>query len=85
MTPEEYYVAPSQEVFDDIKKNAQIIWSSYGNIGGYRDDKLERIDIENVGDNAWYIVSMFDRFNQDQLLRMVKPETADLIHKARGY
>jgi hypothetical protein len=85
MTIEEYYQTPPQEVFDDIKENAKKIWESYENDRGYRDEKLSRIDIENVSDNAWYIVAMFDSSNQNKLLTMVKPETAEQIRRARGY
>lgn len=85
MTPEEYYNPPPQHVFDDIKRAAQTIWSTYNNLGGYRDEKLARTEIENVGDNAWYLVAMFDMPNQNKLLDMVEPETADLIRRARGY
>lgn len=85
MTPQEYYVAPSQEVFDDIKANAEKIWRTYDDAFGYVTEKLERINVENVGDNAWYIVAMFDGENQAKLLNMVKPETAELIRRARGY
>lgn len=85
MTPQEYYTAPAQHVFDDIKSNAEKIWRSYDDTCGYASDKLKRIEIENVGDNAWYIVGMFDQKNQNKLLSMVEPETAELIRRARGY
>lgn len=85
MSIEEYYTAPPQHIFDDIKKNAAVIWSTYENHGGYRDEKLARIDIANVSDNAWYIVAMFDHNNQEKLLDLVEPETATYIRRARGY
>lgn len=80
-----YYQAPPQEVFDDIKENAEKIWRTYDDTHGYATEKLERIDIKNIKDNAWYIVAMFDAQNQAKLLEMVKPETAALIRQARGY
>lgn len=85
MTLEEYYTAPPQHIFDDIKENAKKIWESYDNTHGYVTEKLQRIDIENFSDNAWYIVAMFDVPNQNKLLSMVEPETAEMIRKARGY
>lgn len=85
MTPEEYYTAPPQHIFDDIQANASLIWQTYDNQFGYVDEKLERIDVKNVSDNAWYIVAMFDLPNQNKLLDMVQPETADMIRQARGY
>lgn len=85
MTNFNYYDTPPQEVFDDIKGNAEKIWRTYDDTHGYVTEKLKRIDIDNVRDNAWYIVAMFDHINQEKLLTMVKPETAVLIRKARGY
>lgn len=84
MTIEEYYTAPPQHIFDDIQKNARTIWESYTH-PDYVDEKLERINIENVSDNAWYIVAMFDLPNQNKLLDLVEPETAHYIRRARGY
>lgn len=80
-----YYEAPPQRVFDDIKLNAERIWRSYDDTYGYASEKLKRIDIENISDNAWYIVGMFDSENQERLLSMVEPETATMIRLARGY
>lgn len=83
MTREQYYTAPSDEVFDDIKQNAIKIWQSYDDTYGYATSKIDRIkDIANVQDNAWYIVAMFDIHNQRKLLTMVTPETARLIADA---
>jgi hypothetical protein len=84
LTVEEYYTAPPDHVFEDIKINAKKIWESYSH-PDYVREKLERIDIENVSDNAWYIVAMFDQPNQNKLLDMVQPETAKYIRRARGY
>ncbi len=76
----DYYTAPSQEIFEDIKKNAIKIWNTYGREGGYRDEKINRVkDIENIKDNAWYIVAMFDQFNQVKLLTMLEPESAEVL------
>jgi ribosome maturation protein Sdo1 len=86
MKQEDYYKAPAQEIFDDIKENAIKIWSTYDDKFGYRTEKLNRIkDIQNVSDNAWYIVAMFDTNNQAKLLTMVKPKTATMIIDARGF
>lgn len=85
MSIEEYYIAPPGHIFEDIKTNARKIWESYSDAGGYRTEKLERINITNISDNAWYIVAMFDADNQAKLLAMVEPETAGYIRRARGY
>lgn len=72
----DYYEAPTQEIFDDIKKNAIKIWQTYD------DEKVGRIkDIKNVSDNAWYIVAMFDYSNQAKLINMVKKETKEILLK----
>ena len=86
MTEKEYYTAPPQEVFDEIKKAALEIWNTYDNTYGYVDEKVNRIkDLENIQDNAWYIVAMFDATNQAKLLKKVSFETAEMIRDARGY
>ena len=76
----DYYKAPAQEVFDDIKSNAIKIWQTYDNQFGYVDEKVNRIkDITNVSDNAWYIVAMFDGDNIAKLVGMVKPATRKIL------
>lgn len=86
MTPEEYYIAPAQQIFDDIKQAAIQIWNQYDDTHGYRTEKLSRItDLQNISDNAWYMVAMFDTPNQNKLLTIVTPETAEQIRRARGY
>lgn len=83
MTEFNYYEAPAQHVFEDIKQAALSIWSSYDDTYGYASEKMNRIkDLENISDNAWYMVAMFDMPNQRKLLDLVQPETADLIVKA---
>lgn len=82
----DYYKAPPQEIFDDIKENAMKIWNTYDDEFGYRTEKLNRIkDVGNIKDNAWCIVAMFDQSNQAQLISTVKPKTAEMIIKARGH
>ncbi|TAL21829.1 MAG: hypothetical protein EPN94_12150 [Nitrospirae bacterium] len=78
MTIEQYYTAPPQEVFDEIKREAEKIWSSYEE--PYRSEKLDRIkDTKNVSDNAWYIVAMFDYQNRAKLIANVSKKTAHMI------
>jgi hypothetical protein len=77
MTSEEYYVAPSQEVFDSVKRGAIAVWSSYDDTYGYATGKINRIkDIENVRDNCAYMVAMFDSTNRFKLRELVDTETA---------
>lgn len=76
MTNKDYYTAPSDEIFEDIKANATKIWQTYNNEHGYVDEKLNRIkNIQNIDDNAWYIVAMFDLVNIKKLMLIIKPET----------
>ena len=85
MKQEDYYKAPPQQVFDDIKENAIKIWQTYDNEFGYVNEKVDKIkDIQNFKDNAWFIVAMFDWKNQAKLLSMVESKTADMIKDARG-
>lgn len=80
MSLDNYYTAPSQRIFDDIKENAIKIWSMYDDTYRYASDKINQIkDLENVGDNAWMMVQMFDNSNKAKLLEMVEPETIDAI------
>lgn len=76
----DYYIPPSDEIFEDIKANAIKIWQSYDNKYGYATEKISRIEnITNVQDNAWYMIAMFDQDNQAKLLDMVAPDTRDAI------
>ena len=69
MSPEEYYTAPAQEIFDDVKQGAIALWQTYDDTYGYATDKVKRIkDIENVKDNTGYMVAMFDAENQQRLI-----------------
>ena len=77
-----YYDAPSQEIFDDIKENAIKIWNTYSDEFGYRSEKINYIkDIKNIKDNVWYIIAMFDSVNQRKLINMVQFKTAEIIQK----
>jgi hypothetical protein len=67
-----YYTAPSDEVFEELKKAAIKIWNEYDNEHGYVDEKVGRIkDLENSGDNFMYIFAMFDIMNQQKLVTLV--------------
>ncbi len=80
MTIEEYYIAPPQEIFEDIKENAIKIWQAYDDTYGYSTGKINAIkDIGNVKDNAWYMVAMFDGINKLKLIKSLKPESAEMV------
>lgn len=78
----DYYAAPDQKIFDEIKAGAIAIWLGYDKPEQktYREEKLARVEpLENVSDNAWYILAMFDKINQAKLIRLVSEETANHI------
>jgi hypothetical protein len=79
----QYYIAPSQEVFDDIKQAAICVWNTYDNEFGYRTEKINKIkDLKNISDNYAYMIAMFVSFNQARCFSNVKlPETKRLIRQ----
>lgn len=81
ITKDNYYTAPSQEVFDEIKRAAMQLWGAYENTYGYATEKIDRIkDIKNVEDNYAYIVAMFDSHNQRELTYLLENDEAlDLV------
>ena len=86
----DYYKAPKQEVFVDIKAQAIALWNTYDNQFGYVDEKVGQIkDIKNIEDNTGYIVAMFDNINQKKLYDMVGVEGKEYIENcwklSRGY
>ncbi len=74
-----YYTAPSDEIFEEVKKEAIAIWSTYED--PYKSDKIGRIkDIKNVSDNLMYMVAMFDWVNQHKLATRLSEEAREAIH-----
>ena len=75
-----YYVAPSNEQFNEVKEKAIEIWKTYDNSFGYADEKIGRIkEIENVKDNMMYIIAMFGSLNQGKLAEKLSPSTGKAI------
>lgn len=59
-----YYTPPSDEAFEEVKRESISIWSKYDDSYGYA-EKIERIkDLPNVSDNFMYMIAMFDLPNQ---------------------
>lgn len=84
----DYYAAPSDEVFNEIKAKAIALWQTYSNEYGYVDEKVRRVNrIQNIKDSAWYILAMFDVNNQNKLLKMLeepaKTAVADVLAWSR--
>ena len=73
MDSKEYYIAPSNEIFNEIKRASIELWNTYDNEFGYVDEKVDRIEhIKNIADNTCYMVAMFDSMNQHKLLKLTK-------------
>jgi hypothetical protein len=87
MTSEEYYVAPSDQVFEDVKQAAIKVWETYDDTFGYRTSKITQIkDLQNIKDNAWFMVAMFDRHNQGLLMANLEhPESVAKVVDAISY
>lgn len=70
-----YYTAPSQECFDEMKRAATEVWSSYQE-ESYRSEKLGAIEkVENIRDNFMYLLAMFDQSNQRKVGALLSPQT----------
>jgi len=75
-----YYIAPTDKIFYEIKKESTKIWETCDNNYGYVTEKLDRIkDLDNIEDNAIYMVKMFDSKNQRKLLLSLSKEARDFI------
>jgi len=77
---EDYYTAPTDEIFNDIKQGAIKIWKTYDDTYGYATEKIGNIiDLNNVRDNYAYIVAMFDYSNQFKLVQIVDRKDTKLL------
>lgn len=77
-----YYTAPSDEAFEEMKRESIELWKSKGNIGGYSDEKIARIkDIGNIQDNFMYMLSMFDQNNQRKVISNLTFSTQQAVRE----
>lgn len=75
-----YYTAPPPDIFDDLKRCAIALWSTYDDTYGYATGKIGQIkDLANVRDNWMHIVAMFDAQNRNKLYVLVQHETLGRI------
>ncbi len=82
MTAEIYYTPPSDECFEDLKKNAIELWSTMGDEPSYSQEKIGRIaHIKNIEDNFMYILAMFDYGNQQLVAAKLLPKTVSAINE----
>ena len=81
MTREEYYITPPDAIFNDIKNSAIFLWKQL-DYDYESNEAVERIEkIQNIKDNAWTIVAMFDHGNMFKLLNIEKPETKEKLEE----
>lgn len=77
-----YYDAPSDDVFNEIKKRAVDIWQTYDDTYGYATEKIEYVNsITNVKDNWGTIIGMFDQDNQRRLLAKLSPDAREKVEE----
>jgi len=75
------FEAPTQEVFDEMKRIATEIWNTYSDEHGYRSEKLNYINsFENVEDNAMILYRMFDLNNQFIFRQMANGDVLKYIN-----
>lgn len=80
MTQIDYYIAPSDKIFDEIKKESIKIWKTYDDTYGYATEKIDHVKrIGNYADNWGSIVGMFDSSNQSKLFANLSPEASRFI------
>lgn len=82
VSQQEYYTAPADDIFEDIKRCSISIWNTYDDTYWYASSKIDRIkDLPNISDNCLSIVGMFDIHNQAKLLGLVRDEAKEWLVK----
>tara|TARA_R110002126_G_scaffold17316_4_gene67746 strand:+ start:5574 stop:5861 length:288 start_codon:yes stop_codon:yes gene_type:complete len=77
-----YYTAPTDEQFEELKREAMALWSTMGDEPSYAEEKIGRIkDIGNIKDNFMYMVAMFDIHNQELLAGRLSEETRNAVRE----
>lgn len=74
-----YYIAPDQDIFEEVKSKCMEIWDTYDDEFGYASQKKNEIDVENVSDNFMYMIARFDSQNQRKLSSMLSEESKKQI------
>jgi len=77
-----YYTAPSEEIFEEVKKACIEIWGEYEDTYGYASEKINRIkDINNIKDNVMFMIAMFDHINIGKLADKLSNESKKAIRE----
>ena len=85
-TREQWYIAPPDNIFEDLKQGAIKIWNTYDDIYDTRTEKINRIkDLANFKDNYAVIVGMFDSINQARLISAVELADTKLLINSMIY
>lgn len=70
----------SDEMFDDIKASALVVWSKYEQ--PYRGEKMAYVvKIANICDNYLTLIGMMDVHNKAELFTLVKPCTRAFLDR----
>ena len=79
-----YYIAMSDEAFNEIKEESIKIWRSYDDTYLYATGKINQVkDLSNTSDNAMYIIGMFDPVNTRKLLGKLSKKTLKELNDER--
>jgi hypothetical protein len=85
-TREEWYTAPPDNMFEDLKQGAIKIWNTYDDEFGYATGKINTIkDMKNFKDNYAVIIGMFDYPNQCRLISAVELADTKLLINSMIY
>jgi len=77
-----YYTPPSEEIFQEVKRQAIEVWIETNSVPMYTDEKIAKvIDIANIEDNFMYMVAMFDSKNQMKLAKKLSAEARQAIRE----
>ena len=72
---------PSDNIFQEMKDTAKMIWLTYDNTYWYVDEKLKEINnIENYQDNAMVFYRMFNYINQEIFNKNITKEVLYYIN-----
>lgn len=75
----------SDEVFNELKREAVKVWQDYDNTYGYVDEKLSMIEpIKNIKDNWITFIGMMDIHNQKKLYDALSPAAQEALNMYYG-
>lgn len=80
-----YYTAPSEEVFEEVKKASMDLWiEEYPEETSpfYAKEKVEQIKgLTNIQDNVMSIIARFDHINMQKLAEKLSPEARQALRE----